>query len=226
MERPEHIDISPPGPLKGEVLKKREAVKLIIIFHAVGLVGFLIPVLNPIFLRLVPWHLLMMCIILVLSHQSLDKKFIGFVTLVYLTGSAAEWIGVDRHLLFGDYNYGQTLGIQFSGVPLIIGINWFLLTYSAGALMQRSKLNVVLRIISVAVLLVLLDMLIEPVAIRFDYWHWIDGHIPTKNYICWFIISVLMLTVFELFRFKKQSVVAPVFLITQFIFFTILCFVS
>jgi bisanhydrobacterioruberin hydratase len=211
--------------LKQELSQHKQSVKLVIIFHLVGLAGFLVPGLNFIFLKLVPWHLLFMFLILLYSHQNGDKKFIAFITITYLLGFAAEWMGVNRHWLFGDYAYGKTLGVGFYGVPLIIGVNWFLLTYSAGVLMQRSRLrSPLIRIIAGASLLVLLDLLIEPVAIRFDYWHWVDRSIPLKNYGCWFGISILMLALFELFRFKKQNIVAPVFLLTQFIFFAVLYF--
>jgi putative membrane protein len=163
--------------------------------------------------------------ILVFSYRHIDKKFILFILLTYLLGCAAEWLGVNKHWLFGDYSYGTTLGIAVFGVPLIIGVNWFLLTWSAGALMQRTKLNnPALRIVAGSLLLVLLDLLIEPVAVHFDYWHWGENKIPLENYVCWFLLSGLILSLFELFRFRKQSMVAPVFLAVEFVFFIILYF--
>jgi putative membrane protein len=112
-------------------------------------------------------------------------------------------------------------------VPLIIGLNWFLLTYSTGVLMDRSRLkSMFFRIITGALLLVLLDVLIESIAMRLDYWRWANAVIPVKNYICWFFASACMLLIFELFRFKKQSIVAPVLLLTEFIFFGLLCLLT
>jgi len=90
-------------------------------------------------------------------------------------------------------------------------------------LMQRSRLKSMLfRVIIGALILTLLDLLIEPVAVRLDYWHWADGVVPFKNYLSWFLAGVVMLFIYELFRFKYQRVVAPVFLLIQFIFFGIL----
>jgi putative membrane protein len=222
MERQE--DMIPPAPMKGEHGK---AVKLIIIFHLVGLMGLSIPFTRGLFLALVPYHLLLMLIIIVLSHDRVDNRFILFALLIFVLGFTAEWIGVHQHWLFGDYTYGKTLGFKLSGVPLIIGINWFLLTYAAGVLMRRSRIrSMALRIIFGASLLVLLDMLIEPVAISLDYWHWANGLIPLKNYSCWFFVSALMLIIFELFRFKKQGIAGPVLLLMEFIFFGILCIVQ
>jgi putative membrane protein len=208
-----------PRPLKGELI----AISIIILFHLVGLTGLLIPSLREQFLHLVPYHLLLMMAVIIFSHQNLDSRLVLFVVCVFIAGYGVEWLGVNKHLLFGNYQYGQTLGFQLSGVPLIIGVNWFLLIYSAGVLMQRSRLkNMLLRVMAGALLLVLLDMLIEPVAIRLDYWHWAGGIIPSSNYYCWFFVSAFMLVSFERLRFKQQSIVAPVFLVTQFVFFVVL----
>lgn len=221
MEGPAGVKPMPP------VISQKEAVKLVILFHVIGLIGLAIPATNAIFLKLVPWHLLFMFILLAFSHQSISQKFIGYILAIFFLGYLAEWAGINRQWLFGDYDYGKTLGIKLLGVPVIIGINWFLLTYSAGVLMQHSRLkNAVFRVLAGAFLLVLLDLLIEPVAIKFDYWQWTGGSVPFKNYACWFLVSVIMLTIFELFRFKKQSIVAAVFLATQFIFFAFLYFLT
>ena len=215
-----------PLPLKEELSANRQAVSTILIFHAVGLVGLILPFTRPIFLNIVPFHLLLMLAVLVLNHKPIDGRFISFFFIVFILGLVAEWIGIHTHFLFGDYSYGGTLGVKLSGVPLIIGCNWLMLIYSTGVLMQRSRLkNFLIRSLIGALILVLLDVLIEPVAIHFDYWHWANSIIPLKNYICWFGVSFLMLLLFEAFRFRQQSVVATVFLLTQFVFFGLLCLI-
>jgi putative membrane protein len=89
--------------------------------------------------------------------------------------------------------------------------------------MHHSRLkSTSFRILTGAIILLALDILIEPVAIKFDYWHWNNSIIPLKNYICWFLVSAAMLYVFELFSFKKQSIAAPVLLATEFVFFGVL----
>jgi putative membrane protein len=212
MERPQHLNISP-----------KVAVIIIILFHTVGLIGFCIPVLKPVFLQIVPFHLLLMLIVIIFSHHNWSSKFLAFVLVIFLSGFIAEWLGVHKYWLFGDYKYGKTLGVKLFDVPLTIGINWFLLIYATGVTLQHSRLkSTVVRVIVGAAILVLLDLLIEPVAIAFDYWGWDNKMIPVKNYICWFLVSAAMLHVFELFRFKKQSRAGMVLLITEFVFFGIL----
>jgi putative membrane protein len=198
------------------------AVTVIILFHIVGLIGFSIPSLRPLFLKIVPYHLLLMMLVIIFSHTYFNPRFLFFILLIFITGYCAEWIGVHTSWLFGNYTYGSTLGLKLSGIPLIIGVNWFLLIYCTGVLMQRSRFkNIFIRLITGSLTLVLLDMLIEPVAINFDYWHWANV-ITVKNYICWFFLSGILLFAFEKSGFKKQSIVGPVLLIAQFVFFAAL----
>jgi putative membrane protein len=212
MERPKDLSISP-----------RIAIIIIILFHVVGLVGLSVPATRALFLQIVPFHLLLMLAVITLGHHKLSSRFGIFILIVFWLGFMAEWVGVHKGWLFGNYAYDGTLGVKLSGIPLMIGVNWFLLVYAIGVTMQRSRLkSAFFRITAGAGLLVLLDVLIEPVAIRFNYWHWTTGSIPLKNYACWFIVSAVMLYVFELFNFKKQSIAAPVLLITEFVFFGLL----
>lgn len=172
---------------------------------------------------LVPWHLLFMLAIVCGSHRPTTGSLFAFAGIIYVLAYIAEWVGVNTNYLFGDYKYSEVLGVKLDGVPLIIGVNWFLLVYSTGILMKRARVrSVIIRVILGALLLVLLDAFIEPVAVRYNYWRWDHDIIPFKNYVCWFLVSVVLLAIFELFKFKKQSIVAPVFLLVQFLFFIIL----
>lgn len=216
-----------PLSLRAELSANKRAVSIILIFHIVGLIGLALPFTRSLFLQIVPFHLLLMLALIVLNHKLIDARFISFFFLIFILGFAAEWNGIHTHLLFGDYNYGNTLGFKLFNVPLIIGCNWFMLIYSTGVLMQRSRLkSFVFRSLIGAIILALLDVLIEPVAVRLDYWHWTNAIIPLKNYLCWLGVSFMMLLLFEAFRFKQQSVVAVVFLLTQFAFFGLLYLIT
>ncbi|MBB6108109.1 putative membrane protein [Mucilaginibacter lappiensis] len=199
---------------------QRVSIIIIILFHVVGLIGCSLPATDVLFLKLVPWHLLLMTVVIMYNHNQLESRFFLFVLLVFIIGFTAELIGVHTGWLFGNYAYGETLGIQLFRIPLMIGVNWFLLIYSTGVLLQRSRIkNSIVRILAGAAIMLLLDVLIEPIAIHFDYWHWTNNHIPIKNYVCWFGLSAVLLFIFDQFKFKPQSIVAPVLLITQFVFF-------
>lgn len=207
--------------------KSSIAIFIIVLFHIVGLTGFFIPALRPLFIQIVPFHLLLMLAVIVYSHRSINLNFLIFALILLIAGFLVEWFGVHSHLLFGHYVYGQTLGARLNDIPLMIGVNWFLLIYATGVLMQHSRLrNPLLKIVIGACILVLLDLAIEPVAVRFDYWHWLGPNAPLtaplKNYADWFLVSLVMLGIFEIFRFKKQSAVAAVLMVTQFVFFILM----
>ncbi|WP_461448976.1 carotenoid biosynthesis protein [Mucilaginibacter sp.] len=200
---------------------------IIVLFHIVGLIGFAIPALQPFFMKLVPWHILLMLIVILYSHRPVEGKFIAFALLIFSSGIILEWIGVHKNWVFGNYTYGNTLGLKLDAIPLIIGVNWFLLVYSTGVLMQRARIRSLLfRVITGAVILVLLDLLIEPVAQHYDYWQWANNIIPLKNYAGWFVVSAALLFLFELFKFKRQGIVAPVLLTVQFVFFAVMWLIS
>ena len=192
-------------------------------FHVVGLIGLLLPFTHGLFLQLLPWHLLFMLAIVCGSHRPTTGGFFAFAGIIYVLAFIAEWIGVNTKDIFGSYRYSMVLGSKIDSVPLIIGVNWFLLIYSTGILMKRSRVrSAVLRVILGALLLVLLDAFIEQVAVKYDYWRWEHDIIPFENFVSWFFVSAVFLSIFELFKFKRQTIVAPVFLLVQFLFFIIL----
>lgn len=113
-------------------------------------------------------------------------------TLVYLMGMGAEIVGVNTGLLFGNYWYGENLGLKLFGVPLLIGINWVVLTFLTATISKRFIRHKWLAPICGAALMVALDFFIEPIAPVFDYWHWGAGSAPPRNYVDWFWVSFLM----------------------------------
>lgn len=157
-----------------------------------------------------------------------------------MVGFASEVVGVNTGLLFGDYSYGKVLGFQWQKVPILIGVNWFIILYCCGISIHTFLMKVinkvaletkapppVLKAMSVivdgATLAVLFDWLMEPVAVKLGFWQWHgDESIPLYNYICWGLISALLLTVFHFFKFNKQNKFAINLLLIQFMFFLLL----
>ena len=113
-------------------------------------------------------------------------------SLVYIIGMGVEMIGVNTGLLFGDYWYGENMGPKLADVPLLIGINWVVLTFITATIAKRFIGNPWMAPVCGAALMVALDFFIEPVASVFDYWHWDAGYAPLRNYIDWFVVSFAM----------------------------------
>jgi len=137
-----------------------------------------------------------------------------------LAGFFIEVIGVNTGLIFGDYSYGEALGLKVLSTPLLIGVNWLILIYCTGVLLEYFKLkNSIIFSLIGALILLGIDFLIEPVAIRFNYWSWSGGQIPLQNYIGWYIFSFLLFFVFKGLDFNKNNKAAIVLLFAQIGFF-------
>jgi putative membrane protein len=195
----------------------------IVIFHLVGVIGFLLPDYHDFFLSFVPYHLLLMAGILIANQKEFNKNFWMGTGAIILTGIMVEIVGVATGAIFGKYTYGQTLGFKVAEVPLIIGINWFILVFSVGAVLKKYFKHLRnLKSLFGAFVLLLMDVLIEPVAIKFDYWSWQDQIVPLQNFVAWFIISFFMLRAYYELDFRKTNKVAGILLICQIVFFIIL----
>lgn len=202
---------------------KKIAVAVIIVFHLVGLLGFLVPVAQPYFIRLVPFHLLLMFAVIVFSYNGDIKRLLLFVSGVFLCGFLVEVLGIHTGKIFGSYYYGDTLGYKIAAVPILMGVNWVILIFSIGQMMKSLKIrNSILASFIGAVTLVIFDFFLEPVAMKFDYWHW-DWHIiPVQNYIAWFIVSVILLKFYYALGLKQQKYVGLAMFTAQLIFFVVL----
>ena len=225
--------------MKDRFTKFQVATAIAILFHTIGIVGLLY-FDAAFFLRSTPVNLLLMFVLLLWTQSEKNKYFFLFLISCFCIGIAVEIIGINTAMLFGEYEYGDVLGYKVQNVPLLIGINWFIIIYCSGISIQTllvkainriaadtGKTPMALKAISVivdgATLAVFFDWLMEPVAVKLGYWTWKgDGSIPFFNYICWLVVSALLLTLFHFAKFDKQNKFAVNLLLIQLMFFVIL----
>ena len=202
----------------------RKLIIFIGIFYLVGIVGMSIGAYKALFVGLSFFHLLLSFGILLLGRKKHSPTFWLFIGIAFATGMLVEWIGVHTSYLFGDYQYGSVLGPKLLDVPLIIGINWAMLSIVSAALLSTLKLNFWMEVLAAATLMVFLDFLMEPVAVKLCFWYWKDDIIPVYNYVCWFITAVFLQFVFRKWRLNEANNVAVSLFIYMTIFFTFLNF--
>jgi putative membrane protein len=164
---------------------------IIVIFHTVGFFG-LQSASRAYFLSLSPLNLMLSFTCLLLSYSRLTYRLLLAILVVGITGFTAELIGVHTQLLFGEYHYGDNLGFKLAGIPLLIAVNWVMLSFSAIVIVVSLRTSVLVKALLSATLMTLLDFFIEPVAINSDFWSWADGIIPMYNYVCWFVLSFIL----------------------------------
>lgn len=218
--------------------KYQLATAIAILFHVIGLVGITV-FKSDLIIRSTPVNLLLMFGLLIWTQNNKNIAFWIFVITTAVLGMTVEIIGVNTQLLFGSYNYGTMLGPQFKNVPFIIGINWFVIIYCSGITIHTILIKaiykvseetatppMVLKAISVivdgATLAVFFDWIMEPAAIQLGYWKWEGNDIPFYNYLCWLVVSAILLSLFHFCKFKKQNKFAIHLLLIQLMFFLLL----
>ncbi|MEE4310850.1 MAG: carotenoid biosynthesis protein [candidate division KSB1 bacterium] len=135
-------------------------------------------------------------------------SFCAWSAIVIVLCFMIEWAGVETGVIFGIYRYGDTLQPQIFDVPVAIGFAWLCMLLTSAAVVQSltgrwSKLSPFILAALISFAMVLFDVVMEPAAVKLNYWTWIGDHIPVRNYIAWFVISYLfsMLAIaMEIFR--------------------------
>lgn len=177
------------------------------------------------FVAFTPVNLLLMLFLLIWNEEKLTKPFTWAIVVAGITGIASEMTGVHTGLLFGHYQYGEVLGFKFMEVPLLIGLNWFCIVYCAYAIVLKlsgTNTNRWLLAAGTGLLATLFDWIMEPVAVKLGFWKWENDIIPLYNFICWWIISMLIGLFFFNIRLKAENPFAIYLFIIQFLFFLLL----
>jgi putative membrane protein len=211
--------------LKSLKYKNESLIAILVIFHLVGLVGMAIPSVREQILPLSAMNLYISFVVLILSRKSKFKLFFLFITISFLLGMIFEIIGVKTSFLFGEYYYGENLGKKVLDVPIVIGINWAVLAICSGNIIQKLKLNLLFSALLTSALMVLLDYLIEPIAIKNDYWHWKNENVPIYNYISWYFLSIPITLLYFKLKLHEQNKVSNVLYLILALFFIILKFI-
>lgn len=166
------------------------AVKLfpyiLLIFHAIGIGLFIYFAKAPD----LSYLNILLSALLVLASEKINRGSIFVFTVIFLLGFVIELIGVQTGYLFGSYIYEDAMGPLIFGTPLIIGATWYAVVVGSSAIAskiapQRKEIQALLA----GLLAVIMDIVIEQVAINYGLWGWENGQIPIYNYICWFIFG-------------------------------------
>ncbi len=199
------------------------SLSLLVIVYMVGIVTVLLGYAEPLML-LTPFNLLFASGLLIYNAEGFDKRYGSWLLVVMLAGFFVELVGIETGLIFGTYSYGDGLGIKWLDVPLMIGVNWGVLVFATAALVQHFKIAKWIKAVLAATMMVSYDALLEPVAVRFDFWSWAAGVIPLQNYLAWWIIAFgMLLGAFYLVKNLRNRVAIYIIGI-QTLFFVLLIF--
>jgi bisanhydrobacterioruberin hydratase len=158
---------------------------ILLIFHVIGVFLFMRDTGNVV---LTPLNL-MLCGFLVFLSEKRSLTSVSYL-VIFVLGFCIELIGIKTGILFGNYYYTNVLSEQLWGVPIIIGVNWFVIIAGSVSLVFTLKIHVFIKAILAGLAATTMDALIEPVAIKYQFWIWQNDIIPFYNYVCWFVFSV------------------------------------
>jgi putative membrane protein len=130
-------------------------------------------------------------------------KFLIFSLFIVISSMYFEYIGTTTGLLFGQYHYTNLLQPQLHDLPIAIGAAW-LSSYLISASII-SRFNGIIFILCGSLLMTILDIFLEPTAIKLNYWQWENSTPPLFNYITWFGLSFFYFSLQSLFKIKINS---------------------
>lgn len=203
-------------------MKEKVLIAILFLFYLVGLIGILAPSQKLFFLSLSPYNLILSFTVLLIARNLKNTNWYLFLGIVVLTGYIVEWIGVHTSWLFGQYNYGENLGWKLNEIPIIIGFNWLLMIVGSASISARFFNNRWYEIISSALIMTAFDAIMEPVAIKSDFWHWKNEIIPIYNYVCWFGVGFLSQWVYQVLKLRESNKVHDALLLIMIVFFIVL----
>ncbi len=157
-------------------------------------------------------------------HGEWKPIFSLFLLGTFVWGYGAEVMGVNIGFPFGNYSYGPVLGPKLWNTPLMIGVNWILVTYACGTTTNNliPALHWAFKGFLTSLLMVGLDALIEPVAISFNFWSWEGGSPPLSNYLGWLGVALPPAMFFHYHFPKVRNKAGVALFIWQLLFFALL----
>jgi uncharacterized membrane protein len=149
------------------------------------------------------------------------RKTILFLVISSIIGFGFEVLGTSTGFLFGKYYYSSLLGEQVLGVPVVVPLAWFVITYITFSLaLSKYSTNrigkgvnfsgmkirsFILPIILSSLGTVAWDLMIDPMFSNLNppYWTWEISpstpqlyHVPLSNFLGWFVVALIVLTAF------------------------------
>jgi putative membrane protein len=178
-----------------------------------------------------------------LPDQKNRISFLIWLVLCFAVTLFLEILGTNTGIVFGEYVYGNTFKLKLLDAPILIGLNWVIvilgfyylakeiinflgLTPSKGSISEgnwgfspKGVISSILGVLLTASFATFFDWILEPLAIRLDYWSWAIVDIPLQNYLAWFIIALVFSLFLELIKLKKSSNIVIYYVIIQALFF-------
>ncbi|MBN1374062.1 carotenoid biosynthesis protein [Candidatus Dojkabacteria bacterium] len=198
-------------------MKKTTFVYTIGIVLFCGVIGLTIRSLRSSFLTLTPFVISVITLLILFLETKENKNLLFPVAITYLITFISEVIGVNTGFIYGNYEYSTRLGPKIISTPPLIGFLWVVLLLGSLNIFKDQK-HPIIKSLCVASLMTAIDIIIEPVAIKLDFWSWFGKNPPLYNYISWFLVSFIGALVLNGYK-PKDNLSKTVFWLIAIFFF-------
>jgi uncharacterized membrane protein len=196
----------------------KAAIIIMAVNHIIGVIGLNNNGFSRVFESLAGVNLVLSFLMVIVFDAPLNVGLLLFSVFGFVLGMCAEIAGVNTGYPFGIYYYTQVFGLHVYGVPVIIGINWVLLSYVTGIWANNYLKGQWQKILAASALMVVIDFFLESFATRHHLWVWQNKMPPVQNYVSWFMISLAIQFAFRKFIPASANPVAVAYLIILFLF--------
>jgi putative membrane protein len=172
-----------------------------------GLIGLTIllqisyPLLDGEPLRLVTIATVIVCAVSMVLHGHLSYGFkysSRYLPVTYAFGLGIEALGVHSGWPFGVYEYDESLGAQFFGVPLVVPFAWVMMVHPCLCAARRIAGNWVF--LYGGALLMAWDLFLDPQMVAAGRWTWevmgthapFTPDIPLSNPFGWLLAGIVI----------------------------------
>lgn len=130
----------------------------------------------------------------------INKKSAFLIVLLTVYTYVIEIIGVSTGFPYGEFEYGVSLGPMFFDVPIALPLFFIPLVFNSyllSILLFDFTDRRILRIPAVVLIVILIDMILDPAAVSLGLWSYSQGiyyGVPIQNYAGW-ILSATVATV-------------------------------
>jgi len=145
-----------------------------------------------------------------------------FSLLAACVGFAFEVFGMTYGTFFGDYYVysSQVFGPVFLGVPLLVPVYWTIFIYAGysitNSFLHWAEINkpdwsngntklLPWLIFMDGALVVAIDLIMDPLAVRTGHWVWENGGfyfgVPIGNFFGWFVVAVIVAGTFRIYEY-------------------------
>ncbi|MBX7173478.1 MAG: carotenoid biosynthesis protein [Pyrinomonadaceae bacterium] len=144
------------------------------------------------------------------------KYTLIFIVALGIYALTIETIGLTTGFPYGEFFYNDLLGSRLFGVtPWTVAFAWTPLILASLSVANRTVNSRLKRVLLMTILLVLIDLVLDPGAVHLNFWKYSAGgiyyNVPFSNFAGWVLSGAIGAIICEiLLTFAKPKFPAPV----------------